>query len=53
MTTFTEQKLPAVDVEQTDVQVLDEAAWAEIGGGKIPVHVRGCPELDNDPHSPI
>ncbi|MBV8658185.1 MAG: hypothetical protein JO142_10220 [Burkholderiales bacterium] len=49
MTLFTEQKLATVDVDQTDMLVLDEAAWAEVGGGKIPEHFHGCPQIDNNP----
>ena len=53
MTLFTEQKLATVDMDQTEMQMLDEAAWAEIGGGKIPEHFHGCPEIDNVPKSVV
>jgi len=49
MKLFTEtQPMPAV-AEQNELQVLDDAALAEVAGGKIPVHMRGCPEIDNNP----
>ncbi|MBV8658183.1 MAG: hypothetical protein JO142_10210 [Burkholderiales bacterium] len=44
MTLFTEQKLTAVDVSQTEVEVLDETMWDEVSGGDP------CPQVDNNPH---
>jgi len=51
MKLFTETQPMSNVAEQTELQVLDDAALAEVAGGKIPVHVQGCPELDNNPHA--
>jgi len=50
MKLFTETRPMPADTEQTGLQVLDAAALAGVAGGKIPVHVRACPEVINAPH---
>ena len=49
MKLLTETQAMSAMAEQCDMQVLDEAALAEVAGGKIPEHFHGCPEVENNP----